>query len=170
MISFIATLGGFLFGFDTAVVSGALEHLRPQYQLDKFMEGVLVASALVGCMVGAFFAGSLSDRFGRKATLIVSAVLFLVGFVGTAVPPTVTLLILRPLDRWCGCGDRVDARADVLVGGESTALAGSPDRAVSAGHHDRHRRGLLLELLSAVALDARVGRHVRGALAVDAGG
>jgi len=99
LISFIAALGGFLFGFDTAVVSGALEPLRGQFSLNKWMEGVLVASALVGCMVGALAAGTLSDRFGRKATLIVSAILFLVGFVGTAVPPDVNWLIAA---RWLG--------------------------------------------------------------------
>ena len=63
------------------------------------MEGVVVASALVGCMVGALVAGALSDRFGRKAVLIVSAVLFVVSAIGTAVPPTVTLLICA---RWIG--------------------------------------------------------------------
>ncbi len=99
LISFIAALGGFLFGFDTAVVSGTLVYLKVQFALAPFMEGVVVASALVGCMVGALFAGTLSDRFGRKAMLIVSAILFVVGAIGTAVPPTVTLLILA---RWIG--------------------------------------------------------------------
>lgn len=99
LISFIAALGGFLFGFDTAVVSGTLEYLRDQYQLNEFMEGVVVATALVGCMVGALIAGSLSDRFGRKVMLIVSAILFVVGAIGTAVPPNVDLLILA---RWVG--------------------------------------------------------------------
>jgi SP family arabinose:H+ symporter-like MFS transporter len=99
LISFIAALGGFLFGFDTAVVSGTLEYLRTQYELAPFMEGVVVASALVGCMVGALIAGALSDRFGRKAVLIVSAVLFVVSAIGTAVPPTLALLIFA---RWIG--------------------------------------------------------------------
>lgn len=99
LISFIAALGGFLFGFDTAVVSGTLVYLKAQFALRAFMEGFLVASALVGCMAGALLAGTLSDRFGRKAMLIVSAVLFVVGAIGTAVPPTVTLLIIA---RWVG--------------------------------------------------------------------
>jgi MFS transporter, SP family, arabinose:H+ symporter len=99
LISFIAALGGFLFGFDTAVVSGTLVYLEVQFELTSFMVGVVVSSALVGCMVGALFAGALSDRFGRKAMLIVSAVLFVVGALGTAVPSTVTLLILA---RWIG--------------------------------------------------------------------
>ena len=59
----------------------------------------MVASALVGCMVGALMAGTLSDRFGRKAILIVSAVLFLVSAIGCMVPPTITLLIFA---RWLG--------------------------------------------------------------------
>jgi MFS transporter, SP family, arabinose:H+ symporter len=104
LISFIAALGGFLFGFDTAVVSGALVHLKVQYALTSLMEGFLVASALVGCMGGALMAGALSDRFGRKAMLIVSAVLFVVGAVGTAVPPSVALLITARLIGGVGVG------------------------------------------------------------------
>ncbi len=98
-ISVIAALGGFLFGFDTAVVSGTLVPLKAQFDLTSFREGALVASALVGCMVGALIAGVVSDQFGRKATLILSAILFLIGFVGTAVPPSVNLLIGA---RWIG--------------------------------------------------------------------
>jgi SP family arabinose:H+ symporter-like MFS transporter len=99
LISFIAALGGFLFGFDTAVVSGTLVQLTGQFQLTPLIKGIVVASALVGCMVGALMAGALSDRFGRKAVLIVSAVLFLVSAVGCAIPPTVALLIGA---RWLG--------------------------------------------------------------------
>ena len=99
LISFIAALGGFLFGFDTAVVSGTLVYLKVQFALTPFMEGVLVSSALVGCMVGALIAGALSDRFGRKLMLIASAVLFVVCAIGTMVPPGVTLLIVA---RWIG--------------------------------------------------------------------
>ncbi|MHB0959784.1 MAG: sugar porter family MFS transporter [Pirellulaceae bacterium] len=99
LISFIAALGGFLFGFDTAVVSGTLVQLTTQFQLGPLVKGIVVASALVGCMVGALMAGTLSDRFGRKAILIVSAVLFLVSAVGCTVPSTVVLLIGA---RWLG--------------------------------------------------------------------
>jgi SP family arabinose:H+ symporter-like MFS transporter len=98
-ISFVAALGGFLFGFDTAVVSGTLEYLRSQFSLTPVMEGIVVSSALVGCMMGALLAGSLSDRFGRKASLVVSAVLFLVSAAGCAVPPDVGWLIVA---RWLG--------------------------------------------------------------------
>ncbi|MHB8973402.1 MAG: sugar porter family MFS transporter [Pirellulaceae bacterium] len=99
LISFIAALGGFLFGFDTAVVSGTLVQLTDQFQLTPLIKGVVVASALIGCMVGALMAGSLSDRFGRKAILIVSGVLFLVSAIGCMVPPTISLLICA---RWLG--------------------------------------------------------------------
>ncbi len=104
MISFIAALGGFLFGFDTAVVSGTLEYLRPQFELTSLMEGVVVSAALVGCMLGALLAGNLSDRFGRKPILILSAVLFLISAIGSAIPPTVALLIGARLIGGVGVG------------------------------------------------------------------
>lgn len=99
LISFIAALGGFLFGFDTAVVSGTLGYLREQFTLTDLSEGIVVASALVGCMVGALIAGTLSDRFGRKRVLILAAILFLISALGCAVPPTVVWLIFA---RWVG--------------------------------------------------------------------
>ena len=99
LISFIAALGGFLFGFDTAVVSGTLVQLTAQFQLTPLLKGVrggLGAGRLHG---GSLDGRPLSDRFGRKAILIVSAVLFLVSAIGCMVPPTITLLICA---RWLG--------------------------------------------------------------------
>jgi SP family arabinose:H+ symporter-like MFS transporter len=81
----IAALGGFLFGFDTAVISGAIKMICTQFSLDEIMEGWVVSSALVGCIVGAASAGGLSDRFGRKRVLVLSGLLFLFTATGCAL-------------------------------------------------------------------------------------
>lgn len=88
-ISIVATLGGLLFGYDTAVISGAIGFLRTHFQLDTVQMGWAASSALVGCIAGAAAAGALSDRFGRKKMLVVSALLFAVSGIGCALPRTV---------------------------------------------------------------------------------
>lgn len=81
----IAALGGFLFGFDTAVISGAIKMICDQFALDAVMEGWVVSSALVGCILGAAAAGWLSDRFGRKRVLVLSGLLFMFTAAGCAL-------------------------------------------------------------------------------------
>jgi sugar porter (SP) family MFS transporter len=88
-ISIVATLGGLLFGYDTAVISGAIGFLRTHFQLDTVQMGWAASSALVGCIAGAAAAGMLSDRFGRKTMLVASAVLFAVSGIGCALPRTI---------------------------------------------------------------------------------
>lgn len=88
LICFVATLGGLLFGYDTAVISGAIGFLQKRFGLTPGWEGWTSACALAGCAVGAALAGTISDHLGRRKMLIISAVLFLVSSVGTAVPPT----------------------------------------------------------------------------------
>lgn len=78
----VAALGSFLFGFDTAVISGATEALRAEYGLSEGMLGFTVSCALFGTMLGAFGAARPTDRWGRKPMLVVLAVLFLVSAVG----------------------------------------------------------------------------------------
>lgn len=89
----VASLGGLLFGFDTAVISGTVERVTRQYDLSPLLEGWFASSALVGCIIGAAVAGFFGDRFGRKPTLIVSAFLFFVSALGSAVPPTFQMLV-----------------------------------------------------------------------------
>lgn len=88
-ISLVATLGGLLFGYDTAVISGGIGFLRTHFQLDTLQMGFAASSALVGCIAGAAFAGTLSDRFGRKKILVLSAVLFAVSAIGSALPTSI---------------------------------------------------------------------------------
>ncbi|HUT31401.1 MAG TPA: sugar porter family MFS transporter [Sedimentisphaerales bacterium] len=81
-----AALGGLLFGYDTGVVNGSLDFVQKKFDLSDIMVGFAAASALVGCIFGAAFAGTLSDRLGRKKVLVLSAVMFLVSAIGTAIP------------------------------------------------------------------------------------
>ncbi|MBS7255765.1 sugar porter family MFS transporter [Flavobacterium branchiicola] len=94
LITLIAALGGFLFGFDMAVVSGIIEPLKLQYQLSSAQEGLFVSCALLGCIIGVAFSGYLSDKIGRKKVLFVSAILFLISAIGFAFSEAYPVLIL----------------------------------------------------------------------------
>ena len=88
----VASLGGLLFGFDTAVISGAEEKLTELYALSSTGEGMIVAIATIGTIVGAIVAGNLADRFGRKPILFWIGILFGVGALATALAPLPTLV------------------------------------------------------------------------------
>ncbi len=85
LISCVATIGGFLFGFDSGVINGTVDGLQQAFNSDKVGTGFNVASMLLGCAVGAFFAGRLADLFGRRAVLIVAAIFFLVSAWGSGI-------------------------------------------------------------------------------------
>ena len=85
LISLVATIGGFLFGFDSGVINGTVDGLSAAFNSDSVATGFNVASMLLGCAAGAFFAGRLADRFGRKSLLIVSALFFVVSAWGSGV-------------------------------------------------------------------------------------
>ncbi|MES2092420.1 MAG: sugar porter family MFS transporter [Actinomycetota bacterium] len=78
-------VGGFLFGFDSSVVNGAVDAVRRQFSLSSSLTGFAVASALIGSAVGAYLAGRLADRFGRIPAMIVAAVLFLASAIGAGL-------------------------------------------------------------------------------------
>jgi MFS transporter, SP family, sugar:H+ symporter len=84
-ISVVATIGGFLFGFDSGVINGTVDGLQRAFDSDSVGTGFNVASMLLGCAIGAFFAGRLADHFGRRNVLIVAAVFFLVSAWGSGV-------------------------------------------------------------------------------------
>lgn len=94
MVCIVAALGGLLFGYDTGVISGAIGPLEARFELDPKGVGWVASCALVGCIFGAAFAGTISDRIGRKKVLIISAVLFLVSALGTALPRNLTEFII----------------------------------------------------------------------------
>ena len=84
-LSVVAALGGFLFGYDTAVISGTISQVTEQFQLDALQQGWYVGCALIGSIIGVLFAGILSDKFGRKSTMILSAILFSTSAIGCAL-------------------------------------------------------------------------------------
>ncbi len=85
--SFTVALGGFLFGFDTAVISGAEQAIQRQWALSDTLLGLMVSSALIGTVIGAIFGGIPCDRYGRKITLFWIGVLYLVSALGSALAP-----------------------------------------------------------------------------------
>ncbi|MGA2658163.1 MAG: MFS transporter, partial [Verrucomicrobiota bacterium] len=93
LLSLVAALGGLLFGYDTAVISGAIGFMEAHFQLSPVQTGWAASCTLLGCGLGAWLAGTLSDRWGRKNVLILSAVLFFVSAVGTAAPSNLTQFV-----------------------------------------------------------------------------
>lgn len=90
----VATLGGFLFGFDSGVINGTVDGLRLAFNSDDVGTGFNVASMLLGCAVGAFFAGRLADIMGRKKTLLIAAVCFIVSAYGSGIAGSSTEFIV----------------------------------------------------------------------------
>ena len=84
-ISLIATIGGFLFGFDSGVINGTIDGLQSAFNSESIGTGFNVSSMLLGCAIGAFFAGRLADTYGRKSLLMVSAVFFIVSAWGSGI-------------------------------------------------------------------------------------
>ena len=93
-VTLVATLGGLLFGYDTAVISGAVDPIKSFFQLDAahygdaatFYHGATVSSALIGCIVGGVISGIFATRFGRKKSLIIASILFFISAVGSGYP------------------------------------------------------------------------------------
>ncbi len=93
LLAAIASLGGLLFGYDTGVISGALPFIDQAFTLDANMQGVAASAVLVGATLGASVAGILSDRFGRKRVILVVALLFVLGALGSAAASSLLMLI-----------------------------------------------------------------------------
>ncbi|BBH25028.1 arabinose-proton symporter [Paenibacillus baekrokdamisoli] len=104
LVSMVAALGGLLFGFDTAVVSGAIGFMKERFTLNEVEVGWAVSSLIIGCIVGAAGSGVLGDRFGRKKVLIMAALLFIIGSIGSAIPDTFTGYIIARIIGGLGIG------------------------------------------------------------------
>ncbi|WP_414651620.1 MFS transporter, partial [Hyphomonas sp. UBA1474] len=85
LITAVATIGGFLFGFDSGVINGTVDGLRVAFNSQDVGTGFNVASMLLGCAVGAALAGTLSDAFGRRTMMIVAAACFIISAWGSGV-------------------------------------------------------------------------------------
>ena len=103
-ISFISALGGYLFGFDFAVISGALPFLRTAFHLSSWWEGFLTGSLALGCIAGCLLAGNLADRYGRRPGLMISAGIFAISSIGMALSPGLTVFVAMRFCAGIGVG------------------------------------------------------------------
>lgn len=104
-ISIASALGGLLFGYDLLVISGAKQFYELSYDLNSAaLQGWAVSSCIVGCIIGAFFVGRLSDRWGRVKLLLLSAILFLISAIGSGYAPTFSQFVLYRLLGGIGMG------------------------------------------------------------------
>jgi len=102
--SLTSALAGFLFGFDTVVISGAEKTIQTLWALSPGLHGIAMASALYGTVVGSLLGGWPADRFGRKATLLWIGVLYFLGAVGSGLAPNVTIFIVARFIGGLGIG------------------------------------------------------------------
>ncbi|GAP73165.1 arabinose-proton symporter [Candidatus Symbiothrix dinenymphae] len=97
VIGIIAAMGGLLFGFDTGVISGAIPFFQQDFQIDNGFVEIITSAGLVGAILGALFSGKLTDRIGRRKIILIAAVIFIVGALGSGIAPTVWTLIIARL-------------------------------------------------------------------------
>ena len=94
LYTFVAALGGLLFGFDTAVISGTIPFITDFFNLNDTLLGYAVSSALIGCVIGAISVGKPGDLFGRRTMLRVMAVLFFVSAIGTGLANSLSVFVI----------------------------------------------------------------------------
>jgi sugar porter (SP) family MFS transporter len=93
-VSFIAGLGGILYGFDMGVIAAALIYVRDSFHLSTMMQEILVIAVLIGVMIGALVGGTIADRIGRRKTLVWGAILFIAGSILAPLSPNVYVLFV----------------------------------------------------------------------------
>ncbi|GAB3926894.1 sugar porter family MFS transporter [Mucilaginibacter myungsuensis] len=103
-ISFISALGGYLFGFDFAVISGALPFLRTEFALTPVWEGFLTGSLALGCIVGCLIAGEIAEKYGRRPGLMVSALIFAISSVAIALSKGMVYFVIMRFAAGIGVG------------------------------------------------------------------
>jgi SP family arabinose:H+ symporter-like MFS transporter len=145
LISLVAALGSVMFGFDIAIISGAGPFVQLHFALNDLQLGWGVSSLLFGCMIGAIVIGPITDKFGRKRTLISIALIFAVTSVLSAIAPTFILFVIARIVGGLAVG------AASMVSPLYIALRGSwPDGGPEpTRHHLRHRRFLPHQLSAA---------------------
>src|SRR5437762_11818354 len=125
----VAAIGGLLFGFDTAVITGAIVFIKQQFGLSDSQTEIAASSLLLGCVVGASLAAFTSDRFGRKKVLLGAAALFTISSIGAALPRNLM--------------EFVSAR---FVGGVAIGMASTLSPLYIAEISPARRRGFLVSL------------------------
>ena len=103
-LSVVAALGGFLFGYDAAVISGTISQVTARFSLDEIQVGWFVGCALIGSIIGVLMAGKLSDRWGRKVTMLVAAVFFSVSGIACAFVGSLEQLVVARILGGIGIG------------------------------------------------------------------
>ena len=103
-LSMVAALGGFLFGYDTAVISGTVTQVVDQFGLDSMQTGWFVGCALIGSIAGVSSGGMISDKLGRKRSMILSALLFTISAIGCALSASFSQLIIYRVIGGIGIG------------------------------------------------------------------
>ena len=103
-ISLISAMGGYLFGFDFAVITGGLPFLRDQFGLDAVGEGFTTGSLALGCMLGSIAAGSISDKYGRKPGLMLAAAIFALSSLSMSLAPNLNFFIVSRFFAGIGVG------------------------------------------------------------------
>ena len=132
LLATIAAISGFLFGFDTAVINGVLLFLRRQFALSNLQTEIAASSLLLGCLLGAAGASMIGDRYGRKKSLVASAVLFALSALGAASASTVTLFSVARL-----VGGLAHNSNPPLPSAVCAAFATAPSAAYNGAHgHD----------------------------------
>ncbi|MBS1745891.1 MAG: sugar porter family MFS transporter [Bacteroidetes bacterium] len=100
----VAAVGGLLFGYDTAVVAGAIGFIEKLYRLSPAMKGWVASCALIGCIIGAMFSGVMSDKFGRKKLLITAGLMFAISSAGILMPLSLSWFVFFRLIGGIGIG------------------------------------------------------------------
>jgi len=104
LICAVAAFGGLLFGYDTAVIAGAIGYLQVKFELSPMLTGWAASSAIWGCVFGALFSGALSDKYGRKKVLLLSGLLFTLSALGSAIPDNLTQFVMARFIGGLGVG------------------------------------------------------------------
>lgn len=142
-LTLVATLGGLLFGYDTAVISGAEESLQELFAirlgLNSFVHGLTISSALIGCVIGGAFSGIMAGRFGRKYTLQIAAGLFFLSALGSAYPETFVFALGEP-----GIGLLISFNLYRILGGIGVGLASAICPVYISEISPAHMRGRLV--------------------------
>jgi len=158
VLASVAALGGLLFGYDTAVISGAIGYMSEYFALEAHTRGWAASSALVGCIIGACFAGVLSDWLGRKKVLVLSAVFFTASAILSAVPQTLTQFALARILGGLGVG-----AASMLSPLYISEVSPAPIRGRLVSLNQLTIVGGMLIVYFVNALIARYGMHIGGA-------
>ena len=104
LVSLIVSLGGFLMGFDASVISGIVKFIEPEFQLSKIELGWAVSSLTLTATISMMLAGPLSDKYGRKTTLLLAAVFYTLSAISSAFAPSFTLLVIARMLGGLGIG------------------------------------------------------------------